>query len=179
MNCYPFIEAEKARQRNVKRACELLEVSRAAYYAAREGQPCDRDREDAELTADQGRAQAVPGPVWRAADPRGAAPSGAAAFPQAGGPADAPGRAGRAGAAAVEEDHYPGPGGRRPGRCDPPGLHRRRGQDQHPVVRRHHLPRHLGRLAVPSSYVATVIDIASRRVAGFALADHLRTELVS
>ena len=39
MNCYPFIEAEKAQQRNVKRACELLEVSRAAYYAARAGQP--------------------------------------------------------------------------------------------------------------------------------------------
>ena len=35
MNVYPFIEAEKARQRNVKRACELLKVSRSAYYAAR------------------------------------------------------------------------------------------------------------------------------------------------
>ena len=34
MNCYPFIEAEKAQRRNVKRACELLKVSRAAYYAA-------------------------------------------------------------------------------------------------------------------------------------------------
>jgi len=32
---YPFIEAEKTQQRNVKRACELLEVSRAAYYATR------------------------------------------------------------------------------------------------------------------------------------------------
>jgi hypothetical protein len=51
VNCYPFIEAEKAQQRNVKRACVLLKVSRAAFYAAREGQPCDRDREDAELTA--------------------------------------------------------------------------------------------------------------------------------
>ena len=49
MNCYPFIEAEKAQQRNVKRACELLKVSRAAYYAARDGQPSDRDREDADL----------------------------------------------------------------------------------------------------------------------------------
>ena len=39
MNCYPFIEAEKARQRNVKRACELLKVSRAAYYAAAAGSP--------------------------------------------------------------------------------------------------------------------------------------------
>jgi HTH-like domain len=50
VNCYPFIEAEKAQQRNVKRACELLEVSRAAYYAARGEQPSGRDRADAELT---------------------------------------------------------------------------------------------------------------------------------
>ena len=28
-------------------------------------------------------------------------------------------------------------------------------------------------------YLATVIDIASRRVVGFALAEHLRTELVT
>ena len=50
MNCYPFIEVEKAQQRNVKRAYGLLTVSRAAYYAARDGQPPARDREDAELT---------------------------------------------------------------------------------------------------------------------------------
>jgi len=30
VNCYSFIEAEKAQQRNVKRACGLLKVSRAA-----------------------------------------------------------------------------------------------------------------------------------------------------
>jgi hypothetical protein len=47
VNCYPFIEAEKAQQCNVKRACELLKVSRAAYYAARDGPPSARDREDA------------------------------------------------------------------------------------------------------------------------------------
>ena len=50
MNVYPFIEAEKQGRRNVKRACELLKVSRAAYYAARDGRPPDRDREDAGLT---------------------------------------------------------------------------------------------------------------------------------
>jgi hypothetical protein len=50
VNIYPFIEAEKAQQRNVKRACELLKVSRAACCAARDGQPSDRDRQDAELT---------------------------------------------------------------------------------------------------------------------------------
>ena len=50
MNVYPFIEAEKAGDHNVKRACELLEVSRAAYYAQRTDQSSARGREDAELT---------------------------------------------------------------------------------------------------------------------------------
>ena len=49
MSVYPFIEAEKAQQHHVKRACELLEVSRSAYYAHRTG-PCEHDRQDAELT---------------------------------------------------------------------------------------------------------------------------------
>jgi transposase-like protein len=51
VNCYPFIEAEKAQQRNVKRACELLEVSRAAFYARLAG-PSRRDRADQVLTAE-------------------------------------------------------------------------------------------------------------------------------
>jgi transposase InsO family protein len=50
VSVYPFIEAEKQGRRNVKRACELLKVSRAAYYAAGDGQPSDRARQDAELT---------------------------------------------------------------------------------------------------------------------------------
>ena len=32
MNVYPFIEAEKAEERSVNRACSVLKVSRAAYY---------------------------------------------------------------------------------------------------------------------------------------------------
>jgi len=48
---YPFIEAEKVQQHNVKRACELLKVSRSAYYAARGDEPSSREREDAELAA--------------------------------------------------------------------------------------------------------------------------------
>ena len=50
MNLYPFIEAEKAQQRNVKRACELLEVSRAAYSAHRAGIPSARQLADDQLT---------------------------------------------------------------------------------------------------------------------------------
>jgi transposase InsO family protein len=51
VNVYPFIEAEKSRQRNVKRACELLKVSRSAYYAARAGRASARAAQDAELAA--------------------------------------------------------------------------------------------------------------------------------
>jgi transposase InsO family protein len=50
VNLYPFIEAEKAQQRTLKRACELLEVSRAAYYAHRAGSVSARQRTDDELT---------------------------------------------------------------------------------------------------------------------------------
>ena len=49
MNCYPFIEAERAGRRNASRACTLLKVSRAACYCHRSG-PSQRDRGDAEIT---------------------------------------------------------------------------------------------------------------------------------
>ena len=37
MNRYPFIEAEKTGKRNVKRACELLEVSRCGLFEVERG----------------------------------------------------------------------------------------------------------------------------------------------
>jgi hypothetical protein len=43
VNIYPFIEAEKACSRNVKRACELLKVSRAAFYQHLRGIPSPRE----------------------------------------------------------------------------------------------------------------------------------------
>jgi hypothetical protein len=46
----PFIEAEKSQRRNGKRACVLLKVSRAAFYADRTAGPSQRERDDAELT---------------------------------------------------------------------------------------------------------------------------------
>ncbi len=49
MKLYPFIEVEKAEQRNVKRACALLEVSRAAFYEWLRHLPCERKRVDARL----------------------------------------------------------------------------------------------------------------------------------
>ena len=43
MNVYPFIEAERAGQHSVKRACELLKVSRSAYYQHARDEPSARD----------------------------------------------------------------------------------------------------------------------------------------
>lgn len=50
MRLWPFIEVEEAGQQSVKRACELLEVSRAAYYEQRKHIPSRRALSDAELT---------------------------------------------------------------------------------------------------------------------------------
>jgi len=50
VSVYPFIEAEKAEERSVNRACSLLEVSRAAYYEWHKQEPSRRDQEDQELT---------------------------------------------------------------------------------------------------------------------------------
>src|SRR4030095_8283308 len=66
VNLYLFIEAEKLQQRTLKRACELLEVSRAAYYTHRAGAPSARQVADEQLTerirpppqAAQGRSRA-------------------------------------------------------------------------------------------------------------------------
>jgi transposase InsO family protein len=46
---YPFIEAEKAGQGNVVLTCELFEVSRSAYYDWEKREPSQRELEDAEL----------------------------------------------------------------------------------------------------------------------------------
>jgi putative transposase len=51
VNVYPFIEAENASPTgNVKRSCELLKVSRSACYAHRTGQSPRRAQADAALT---------------------------------------------------------------------------------------------------------------------------------
>jgi hypothetical protein len=150
VNVYPFTGAEKAGSRNVKRAGELLKVSRAAYYAARGDRPCDRDREDAELavliTAEHKRSRGRYGAPRIHAELRGkghrhSRKRVARLMRQRGLRGRTPRR--------WKKTTIPGPGGRGPGRCDPPGLHHRRVEAQPAVVRRYHLHRDLGGLAVP------------------------------
>src|SRR5882757_3983319 len=55
---HPFIEVEKRDGHHVKRACELLQVSRTAFYACRTGKPGPRAVRDAELTGQITKAHA-------------------------------------------------------------------------------------------------------------------------
>jgi len=173
---YPFIEAEKSQQRNVKRACELLKVSRSAYYQARGDEPSGRDRDDAELAA-QVKA------VHEDSKGRYGAPRVHAQLRAAGKRHSrkrvarlmrAQGLRGRAAkrwkkttipdpAAAARADRV-----RRDFTADASKLNTRWCGD-------------ITYIATWEGwlYLATVIDIASRRIVGYALADHLRTELVA
>jgi putative transposase len=174
MKMDPFIEAEKVAGRNVDKACRLLEVSTSAYYQRRNGVPSQRERTDAELleqiTAIHKESKGTYG------SPR----------------------------VHKELCHRHVACGRRrvtrlmrraglEGRCKKrwrkttiadPGAER-----AHDLIQRHFGPteemdrRYVGDITYIAtwegwSYLATVIDLASRRVVGWALADHMRTELV-
>ena len=49
MTVYPFIEAERAEQRTVRRACDLLEVSKTAFYQWVQHEPSKRELDDRAL----------------------------------------------------------------------------------------------------------------------------------
>jgi transposase InsO family protein len=176
VNLYPFIEAEKLQQHNVKRACELLEVSRAAYYANRTDSPSTRQLVDQELTEHIRQAHQM-------SKGRYGAPRIHAQLRRDGH------RHGRKRIARLMR--AAGLHGRTP-RCfkrttiaDPAAAARA------DLVRRDFAvdaaavnTRWCGDITyIPTwegwLYLATVIDIASRRIVGFAMAEHLRTELVA
>lgn len=49
MSAYEFIEAEQVEDRNVAKACELMEVSRSAYYEWHRHEPTRQEVDDTEL----------------------------------------------------------------------------------------------------------------------------------
>jgi transposase InsO family protein len=173
---HPFIEAEKRDGHNVKRACELLKVSRAAFYARRSDRPGPRAVRDAELTQKIAEVHEHSRGTY-------GAPRVHAVLQQQG-----------------EEC-----GRRRIARlmriAGLQGRHRRRRQvttipdpqstSRPDLIVRDFTPdpdgldtRWCGDITyIPTDegwlYLATVIDIASRRVVGWSTADHLRTELVA
>jgi transposase InsO family protein len=179
VNCYPFIEAENAGNGNVKRACELLKVSRSAYYTDRASGPSVREQRDAELTDkiveihdDSKHTYGSPrvhhelqaqgercsrkrvARLMRAADRYGRTPrrwkKTTIADPAASTRPDLIGRD-----FGIDSDR-------------PAALDARWCGD---ITYIHTWEGWL--------YLATVIDLASRRVVGWAVADHLRTDLVA
>ena len=176
MTAHPFIEAEKRAGHNVKRACELLKVSRAAFYARRNGAAGPRAVRDVELTTRITEVHETS---------RGSygAPRVHAVLRREGE------RCGRRRIAKLMRQ------------AGVAGLHRRRRQrttvpDPHAAARPDLILRDFEPISRATDvrwcgdityfpteegwlYLATVIDIASRRVVGWATADHLRTELVA
>jgi len=175
VNLYRFIEAEKTQQRNAKRACELLEVSRAAYYTHRAGVPSAHQVADEQLTEHIRRAH-------KTSKGRYGAPRIHAQLAREGR------RHGRKRVARLLR--AAGLHGRTPRRFKRTTIPDLAAAARADLVRRDFAvnaaavnTRWCGDITyVPTwegwLYLATVIDIASRRVVGFALAEHLRTELV-
>jgi putative transposase len=173
---HPFIEAEKHGGHSVKRACELLQVSRTAFYARRTAKPGPRAVRDSELT------EKITEVHERSRGTYGA-PRIHAALQRQGEDC------GRRRIARLMRD------------AGLQGHHRRRRRlttipDPRAAARpdlvvRNFAPdpdgldtRWCGDITYVATdegwlYLATVIDIASRRVVGWSTADHLRTELVA
>jgi transposase InsO family protein len=174
VNVYPFIEAERAGRVNVRRACALLEVSRAAYYAWSTDAPCERRRSDVELLE---RITAA----HKASRGTYGAPRIAKALRKQGL------RASRKRIARLMAQRgLVGRAKRRRKRttiADPAAkaqadlLQRNFAPQAHPIDTLWCGDISYVRTWQGWSYLATVIDLASRRVVGLATADHLRSSL--
>jgi transposase InsO family protein len=160
VNIYRFIEAEKACRRNVKRACELLKVSRAAFYQHLAG-PSRRDQADAGLTRE---IQAV----HQESKGRYGAPRVHAELRRQGR------QHGRKRVARLMRQA--GLVGRAAKRWKKTTI-----ADPAAAARADRIRRDFTYIRTWEGwlFLATVIDIASRRIVGYAMADHLRTSLVT
>jgi transposase InsO family protein len=174
VNLYRFIEAEKTQQHNVKRACALLEVSRAADYANGADSPSTRQLVDQELT--EHIRQAHQGSKGRYGAPRIHAQLRRDGH-----------RHGRKRIARLLR--AAGLHGRTPRRFKRTTIADPAAAARADLVRRDFAvdaaavnTRWCGDITYIWTwegwlYLATVIDIASRRIVGFAMAEHLRAEL--
>jgi putative transposase len=170
---YRFIEAEKA-EHDVTVLCRVLKVSRSAYYRWAEGVPCARAREDARLTelvvTIHERSRCTYG-----------APRIHAELALDHGVRCGRKRVARlmrsAGIEGVHRRRKHRTTRRDEGLAPAPDLVERRfaaeGPDRLWVADITYVPTWAGFL-----YVAVVLDAFSRRIVGWSMADHLRTELV-
>lgn len=174
MNRYRFVEAEKVKGANVVKACELLEVSRSAFYDWHQHRPSTRQLADEQLA---GRIQAV-------FDDSG----GTYGWPRVHRALRRQGvHVGRARVARIMRQNG------LIGRCRHPKTRTTISDPEAKaadLIKRRFGPGtvELDRVYVGDItyihtwqgwlYLATVIDLASRRIVGWAMADHMRAELV-
>jgi putative transposase len=171
-----FIEAEEAAGHSVRHCCELFEVSKSAYYQRKQHIPSARELTDAELTKKITEIHATSDGTY--GSPRVHHELGQRGV-----------ICGRRRVRRLMRQHG------LEGRCK---KRWRKTTIQDPateaealdLIQRHFGPstvldaRYVGDITYIATwegwaYLATVIDLASRRVVGWALADHMRTELIS
>jgi putative transposase len=176
VNVYPFIEAEKDAERNVRLACTLLEVSRSAFCQWHRHVPCARTVSDAELgdkiTEVHRTSRGTYGsPRITVALRRSGTRVGQKRVARLMVRRGIFGRGKRRSIRTTIPDPTAGPGDLdRLGRAFDPRIY---ALDQVYVGDITYIRTHEGWL-----YLATAIDLASRRVVGFAMADHMRASLV-
>jgi len=174
VNRYPFIEAEKVGQRSVNRACAVMEVSRAAYDEWRRQQPSRRAQEDRQLSE---KVQAI----FDGSRRTYGAPRVHRVLGQEGT------RCSRKRVARLmSEQNLPGRHRRRWKRTTVADPEARIAAED--LIGRHVQPAELDVCCAGDityvwtwegwRYLASVIDLGSRRVVGWAMADHLRAEVV-
>jgi putative transposase len=169
----PFIEAEKAAGHGVQRACRLLEVSRAAYYQRRTGAPSPRAVADAALSAKITSIHKKSGGTYGSPRVHEALRRDTSCGKR---------RVARLMRAAGLE-------GRRKKRWRTTTIVDPAAERARDLIQRDFAPRpgtdqrYAGDITYIMTwqgwaFLATVIDLSSRRVVGWALADHMRTSLV-
>ncbi len=174
MKMDPLIEAEEVAGHSIQHCCDLFEVSRAAYYQRRRGVPSPRSVTDAELTekitAIHTESKGTYGSprIHRELGHRGVV-------------------CGRRRVTRLMR--VAGLEGRCKKRWRTTTIADPDAEAAKDLIQRHFGPcqefdrRYVGDITYVATwegwaYLATVIDLASRRVVGWALADHMRTELV-
>lgn len=174
MKVHPFIEAEKLTGASVERACRLLEVSRSAFYARSNSAPSERQVNDAALTAEIREIHATSGGTY-------GSPRVHAELCERGRDV------GRRRVTRLMRTE--GVVGRHKRRwrtttIPDPAAERARDRIQRDFATGGEIDRrYVGDITYIATwegfaYLATVIDLASRRVVGWAIADHMRTSLV-
>lgn len=174
MKLQPFIEAEQAAGHSINRCCELFEVSRSAYYQRRNATPSPRQLSDADLTDKIRAVHAESGGTYGSVRV-------AKALRRQG---DNVGR--RRVQRLMRRAGLQGRAKKRWRTTTVPDPEAVAAADR---IKRAFATggpsdaRYVGDITYIATwegwaYLATVIDLATRRVVGWAIADHMRTELV-